>query len=793
MKISKPLFALVLALMSLNAFAWPGMDLPPLHVEGRNLQDPCGNNVILHGVAMTPSPWFNGGALGIWRWNNYDVEGCLEYNKAVMNKLTDTSDGWHLNYVRLHIDPYWTNDPGDPIPENDISRFNYDRLVQYTDEVIIPLIEHARQRGMYVILRPPGVCPEQIAVNDYYHNYLKTIWRFLSQHPGLRNTDHVMFELANEPVRILGTDGTWGSTGQTHFDALKIFFQELVDIIRSNGANNICWIPGTGWQSHYAGYANNPVTGNNIGYAVHIYPGYWGGVRNYQAFQSAWDQNVKPVADFAPIAITETDWAPEGYDTFGTATTGTAGGDGFGANLNHITYNSGNVSWNVLCPENLIHQGDPNGGIAYDGNWQACAAPVKHWFSEFANSNLPSSDCNNSSSGCSGSTSLPNGTYYITAKHSGKVLDVYNFSEEDGANIVQWDLGGDENQQWIVEQENGYYTIKSVLSDKCLDVSDWSTDDGANIQQWACNGQEVQQFCLQDMGDGYYTLTNRNSGKCIDVENASTENGANVQQWTCFNNECQQFSFTPVSNNSGSTNLTEGIYTLINRNSGQALDCFNLGSENGTNVVQWPSTGQTNQQWNITQASEGYYRISPVHAPDQALDITDASSEDGANVQLWQYWGNDCQQWRFIDSGEGYYQIEARHSGKLLEIAGASGSNGANAQQWPANGHHCQQWSLEQVLKNASAKNNMDEEKDLLEFTIFPNPSNGRLFINVPSTFEKEKINIAIYDLSGKVVFAKTFETQKQISLHLKIEEGLYFMKIYTEKQELVRKIKISN
>src|SRR5690606_245521 len=254
-------------------------------------------------------------------------------------------------------------------------------------------------------------------------NYLKTVWTHLAQHPDLRNADHVMFELANEPVEILGTNGVWGKTSQAHFDALKNFFQPIVNIIRNAGANNICWIPGTGWQSHYQGFANNPVTGGNIGYAVHLYPGYWGGIRNYQAFQNGWNTNVKPVADFAPIVVTETDWAPQGYGTFGVATTGTAGGDGFGANLNKITYESGNVSWNVLAPDNLLDHGDPNGGIAFNGDWQACAAPVKHWFSEFASSNIPEANCDGNGGG--GTGLINNGVYEIEFQtNSNKVLDL---------------------------------------------------------------------------------------------------------------------------------------------------------------------------------------------------------------------------------------------------------------------------------------------------------------------------------------------------------------------------------
>ncbi|MBD8489455.1 cellulase family glycosylhydrolase [Echinicola sp. CAU 1574] len=367
-------------------FSWPNSILP-LHVEGKFLQDPCGNNVNLHGVAMTPSPWFNGGAVGEWRWNNYDVEGCLEYNQAVMDKLSaGDEDGWYLNYIRLHIDPYWSNTPGEPIPENDISRFDFDRFVTAVDEVIVPLIEHAASRGMYVILRPPGVCPHDIAVGDDYYVYLMNIWDYLSQHPDLKNADHVMFELANEPIHILGTNGEYGSDTPAHYEALQQFFQPIVHRIRDNGTENILWIPGSGYQSHYRGYEDYPIEGDNIGYAVHLYTGYWGqDLNDPSVLRHQWERNFKPVADFAPIAVTEIDWAPEQYSVWGKGgITGVANGWGFGANFKLLADETGNVSWNLLSPENLIDSGDPEGGIAFGADPDACAKPVHDWFREYA-------------------------------------------------------------------------------------------------------------------------------------------------------------------------------------------------------------------------------------------------------------------------------------------------------------------------------------------------------------------------------------------------------------------------
>lgn len=372
-----------------DAMNWP-IPTSALKVQGRDLIDECGNKVLLHGVAITPSPWFNGGHVGEWRWNNYDVGACLDYNRAVMNTLSKGEDEWYLNMIRLHIDPYWTNVPGEPISENDISRFSFQRFVTAMEEVIIPLIDHAESRGMYVILRPPGVCPDRIAVDDEYHQYLLRIWDHISQQPRLKNRKHLMFELANEPIHILGTDGVYGSNTQAHFDALKLFFQPMVDMIRSNGANNVLWIPGSGYQSHYRGFPNNPIEDDNYGYAVHIYPGYWGQDNNDPVtFRRNWNTHIKPVADIVPIAITEIDWGPEQYGVWGKGgITGTVGAYGFGANFKALADESGNVSWNLLMPENLIDRGNPNAGLAYGGDPDACAYPSQKWFKEYASEKI---------------------------------------------------------------------------------------------------------------------------------------------------------------------------------------------------------------------------------------------------------------------------------------------------------------------------------------------------------------------------------------------------------------------
>jgi len=384
-------FLIFILLNTFSANAWVGSPTPRLHVDGRYLKDPHGNIVNLHGFAQTYSPYFNNNA-----WNNYDVKGCLNYNKGLIDGIL--AAGWKVNFIRLHMDPYWSNIPGASVTgENDISAFSFDRFKTALDSVFIPMAEYAISKGLYVIMRPPGVCPDTISVGDAYNKYLVKVWGYVAQQPKLKNNPNIMFELANEPVNILGPDGIYGVGTQGDFDNLKKFFQAVVDTIRAS-ADNILWVPGLGYQALYQGYAVNPIEGENIGYAVHMYPGWFNSGQGYANFQKGWDNQIKPVANFAPIVVTEMDWAPAKYNSsWGKDSTGTAGGNGFGANFKKITDDSGNVSWLLFTSPDLLAKFDstnvatPN-NTTFLNDPQACPWPCFHWFQDYAQKNYPRPD-----------------------------------------------------------------------------------------------------------------------------------------------------------------------------------------------------------------------------------------------------------------------------------------------------------------------------------------------------------------------------------------------------------------
>ncbi len=379
------LLLLIIAALPHTTISAQNESLSPLHVEGPFLVDANGKRHNLHGFAQTFSPWFNEQGT---KWTNYDVDGCLNYNKGIIDGIMKA--GWKMTFVRQHMDPYWSNTPGKQTTgENDISAFDFDRFRTYLDRVFIPMAEYAISKGLYVVMRPPGVCPEDICVGDAYQQYLVKVWRYVAQRPKLKNNGAILFELANEPVHIKNSDGTAAGDKE-----MTQYFQAIVDTIRHYDCNNILLVPGLGYQSSYAGFAKYPIKGDNIGYAVHCYPGWYNGghgdeevVVNYRDFKRGWDAQIMPVAVTHPIVVTEMDWAPTKYKaSWGKSVTGEAGATGFGANFKRIADETRNVSWLIFTGGELLAQYDPN---AADGNTfltdpEACPRPCYGWYQYYA-------------------------------------------------------------------------------------------------------------------------------------------------------------------------------------------------------------------------------------------------------------------------------------------------------------------------------------------------------------------------------------------------------------------------
>lgn len=136
--------------------------------------------------------------------------------------------------------------------------------------------------------------------------------------------------------------------------------------------------------------------------------------------------------------------------------------------------------------------------------------------------------------------------YRITARHSGKVMEIISGSTANNAEVKQWTWNGGSNQKWVFEDAGGgYYRIVNQKSGKCLDVAGASTADGANVIQYTCGSGTNQQWQWAAVGS-YFQLRARHSGKCLDVAGAATTDGGDIQQYGCGSQPNQQWSRTAM-------------------------------------------------------------------------------------------------------------------------------------------------------------------------------------------------------------------------------------------------------
>ncbi|MEU8344375.1 non-reducing end alpha-L-arabinofuranosidase family hydrolase [Spirillospora sp. NPDC048832] len=139
----------------------------------------------------------------------------------------------------------------------------------------------------------------------------------------------------------------------------------------------------------------------------------------------------------------------------------------------------------------------------------------------------------------------------------------------------------------------------------------------------------------------WYVLVNRNSGKALDVYNLATNDGARITQWTRNDQYQQQWQFV----DSG-----DGYYRIRSRHSGKVLDVYNWSTANGGSIVQWSDLNGTNQQWRLADSSGGYVRFISRHS-NKALEVQGASTADGANIVQYDDWGGANQQWQLVEVG----------------------------------------------------------------------------------------------------------------------------------------------
>ncbi|MDE6019922.1 MAG: RICIN domain-containing protein [Ruminococcus sp.] len=217
----------------------------------------------------------------------------------------------------------------------------------------------------------------------------------------------------------------------------------------------------------------------------------------------------------------------------------------------------------------------------------------------------------------------------LSMKEESKCVTIDGNDGADGLNVVLKTYTGEDNQLFRIVQNRAFCGIVSKCSGEKagLDVYEWSEENGGIIKQWNYWGGACQMWKLTpvrpEVTDGKYSVRNVNSGRFI------TENSGNAVQ-----GEESSWTFTKQS---------DGTYTIQAEN-GRALTVEKGSAEDGANISLEEFSGSIEQKFILHCNSDGSYTLlSAVSGGKSCADVYGISLDDGANICQWNYWGGNGQ------------------------------------------------------------------------------------------------------------------------------------------------------
>ncbi len=254
--------ALNLLLLVITLSSW-AQELPRLKVNGNQIIDDSGKQYVFQGL-NTSDP------------DKLEKDG--KWTRAYFEEIKD----WGANLVRFPIHPPRVRDLG------------LDNYLKLLDQGI----QWAGELGMYVILdwHVIGNLKSEMFFLPIYETSKKEtldFWRTMAVRYA-DNTTVAFFELFNEPT-VYG-----GRLGISSWEDHKLLMEELITIIRANGAEAIPLVAGFNWAYDLTPIADNPIDREGIAYVSHPYP-----QKREKPWEAKWTKDWGFVAENYPVLLTE--------------------------------------------------------------------------------------------------------------------------------------------------------------------------------------------------------------------------------------------------------------------------------------------------------------------------------------------------------------------------------------------------------------------------------------------------------------------------------------------------------
>ena len=193
------------------------------------------------------------------------------------------------------------------------------------------------------------------------------------------------------------------------------------------------------------------------------------------------------------------------------------------------------------------------------------------------------------------------------------MLSVVVFAAPTSAHAIVGDYG---------TLEDGTYTISAYLSPwMCWDMTDKSTSNNAKLQSYHHHGGANQVWKITTDSDGYSTIINVNSGKALDVEGGTVALHKKLQQYTPNGTKAQKWKIIERSTGYKIASALDESYVI---------DLTDYSTADGAAIQLWvdASTSATAQRWHIDKVADQTTTVLPDQTKlfDTSVYITDAQA-----------------------------------------------------------------------------------------------------------------------------------------------------------------------
>ncbi|MFC8231347.1 RICIN domain-containing protein [Streptomyces sp. NPDC057287] len=149
----------------------------------------------------------------------------------------------------------------------------------------------------------------------------------------------------------------------------------------------------------------------------------------------------------------------------------------------------------------------------------------------------------------------------------------------------------------------------------------------------------------------------------------------------------------------GTSDPSDGTRRLTSAANGLLMDVDGAAGTDGTDVVQWPATGGTNQQWTLHQVRGNVYTLVGADS-GKCLEVPGRSAAQGTRLDVWTCDDGTNQQWvlqaagTYTSPSNASYTLINLSSGWVIDVPKESATPGTPLQQWAATGGTNQIWTL---------------------------------------------------------------------------------------------------